>query len=216
MREGRQVNVGIIGSGKIGRAVATRLIDGDHHVWLSNSRGPESLAELEQELGQAASAATVEDAIREGDVVIVATPLAAVAGLPADALSGKIVVDANNYYPQRDGHIAELDDGLGSSEWLAAHLPGARVVKAFNTMWSENILHKAVPHGAEERVAMPVASDDEAAKATVSALVDDMGFDPVDGGTLRDGRRQQPGTPVYNVLLDADGVRDALDQVPEA
>ncbi len=83
-------------------------------------------------------------------------------------------------------------------------------------MWSENLIHQAVPHGAEERVALPVASDDEEAKRIVSGLVDNMGFDPVDGGTLRDGRRQQPGTPVYNVLLDADGVRDALDRVPEA
>jgi 8-hydroxy-5-deazaflavin:NADPH oxidoreductase len=210
------MNVGIIGSGNIGRAVATRLIDGDQRVWISNSRGPESLADLEQELGQAASAATVEDAVREGDVIIVATPLAAVPGLPVDALSGKIVVDANNYYPQRDGQIAELNAGLGSSEWFAQHLPGARVVKAFNTMWSENLIHKAVPHGAEERMALPVASDDEQAKVVVSALIDDMGFDPVDAGSLREGRRQQPGTPVYNVLLDAEGVRDALRQAPEA
>jgi 8-hydroxy-5-deazaflavin:NADPH oxidoreductase len=210
------MRVGIIGAGKIGRAVAIRLIDGDHTVTISNSRGPESLAELEQELGQAASAATVEDAARDGEVVVVATPLAAVESLPAQALAGKIVVDANNYYPERDGQIAELDDGLGSSEWFAQHVPGARVVKAFNTMWSENLIHQAVPHGAEERVALPVASDDEEAKSVVSGLIDDMGFDPVDGGTLRDGRRQQPGTPVYNVLLDADGVHDALDRVPEA
>jgi 8-hydroxy-5-deazaflavin:NADPH oxidoreductase len=210
------MRVGIIGAGKIGRAVAIRLIDGDHTVTISNSRGPESLAELEQELGQAASAATVEDAARDGEVVVVATPLAAVKTLPAHALAGKIVVDANNYYPERDGQIAELDDGLGSSEWFAQHVPGARVVKAFNTMWSENLIHQAVPQGAEERVALPVASDDEEAKTVVSGLVDDTGFDPVDGGTLRDGRRQQPGTPVYNVLLDADGVHDALDRVPEA
>ena len=210
------MRVGIIGAGNIGRAVAIRLIDADHTVTISNSRGPASLAELEQELGQAASAATVEDAARAGDVVVVATPLAAVPGLPAAAVTGKIVIDANNYYPERDGQIAELDAGLGSSEWLAQHLPGARVVKALNTMWSENLIHQAVPHGAEERVALPVASDDEEAKTVVSSLIDNMGFDPVDGGTLRDGRRQQPGTPVYNVLLDADGVRDALDRVPEA
>jgi len=210
------MRIGIIGAGKIGRAAAIRLIDGDHTVTISNSRGPESLAELEQELGQAASAATVEDAARAGDVVVVATPLAAVPGLPAAAVTGKIVIDANNYYPERDGQIAELDAGLGSSEWLAQHLPGARVVKALNTMWSENLIHQAVPHGAEERVALPVASDDEEAKTVVSSLIDNMGFDPVDGGTLRDGRRQQPGTPVYNVLLDADGVHDALDRVPEA
>lgn len=211
------MNVGIIGSGNIGRAVATRLIaSGRHTVLISNSRGPESLAGLEQELGQAASAGTVEDAAREGDVVVVATPLAAVETLPAQLLAGKVVVDANNYYPRRDGQIPEIDAGLGSSEWLAQHLPGARVIKALNTMWSENILHQAVPPGAEERVAMPVAGDDDEAKSAVSGLIDDMGFDPIDGGTLRDGRRQEPGTPVYNVLLDADGVRAALDRVPEA
>ncbi len=210
------MKVGIIGSGNVGRAVATLAVAAGHDVWISNSRGPESLAELEQELGQAASAVTVDEAAREGDVVLVATPVAAVPTLPPDALRGKIVIDANNYYPQRDGQIPELDAGLGSSEWLAQHLRGARVVKAFNTMWSENMLHKHVPHGAAERMAMPVASDDEEAKALVSQLIDDIGFDAVDAGTLRDGRRQQPGTPVYNVLLDADGVRDALDRVPEA
>ena len=210
------MNVGIIGSGNIGKATATRLVAAGHSVWISNSRGPESLAGLEQDLGQLANAATVTDAAREGEVVIVATPLAAVGSLPAEELRGKIVVDANNYYPSRDGRIPELDDGLGSSEWLAQHLQGARVVKAFNTMWSENLVHKAVPHGAVERLALPVASDDEEAKAVVSRLIDDMGFDPVDAGTLRDGRRQQPGTEVYNVLLDAEGVRDALRQEPEA
>jgi 8-hydroxy-5-deazaflavin:NADPH oxidoreductase len=210
------MNVGIIGSGNIGNATATRLVAAGHSVWISNSRGPESLAGLEQELGQLANAATVTDAAREGEVVIVATPLAAVGSLPAEDLRGKVVVDANNYYPSRDGRIPELEDGLGSSEWLAQHLKGARVVKAFNTMWSENLLHKAVPHGAVERLALPVAGDDDEAKALVSRLIDDIGFDPVDAGTLRDGRRQQPGTEVYNVLLDAEGVRDALRQEPEA
>ena len=210
------MNVGIIGSGNIGTATATRLVAAGHSVWISNSRGPESLAGLEQELGQLANAATVTVAAREGEVVIVATPLAAVGTLPAEDLRGKVVVDANNYYPSRDGRIPELEDGLGSSEWLAQHLQGARVIKAFNTMWSENLLHKSVPHGAVERLALPVAGEDEEAKAIVSRLIDDMGFDPVDAGTLRDGRRQQPGTEVYNVLLDAEGVRDALRQEPEA
>ncbi len=196
--------------------MARLIASGRHTVLISNSRGPESLAGLEQELGQAASAVTVDEAARAGELVVVATPLAAVETLPAEALSGKIVIDANNYYPQRDGQIPEIDAGLGSSEWLAQHLPGARVAKAFNTMWSENILHKSVAAGAEERLAMPVASDDTEAKALASQLVDDIGFDPVDAGNLRDGRRQQPGTPVYNVLLDADGVHDALDRVPEA
>ena len=180
------MDIGIIGSGNIGTAVATRLVTAGHHVRLINSRGPESLAALEQELGENASAGTVEDAARFGEVVIVATPLAALDTLPAQALRAKIVVDANNYYPGRDGRIARLDEGeLGSSELLAEHLPGARVVKAFNTMWSENLLHKAVPHDALERVALPVAGDDPQAKQIVSGLIDEMGFDPVDAGSLR-------------------------------
>ena len=210
------MDIGIIGSGNIGQAAATRLVTAGHRVRLSNSRGPESLADLEQQLGENASAGTVEDAARFGDVVIIATPLAAIDTLPASALDGRTVIDANNYYPGRDGQIEALDSGqVGSSELLAAHLPGAKVVKALNTMWSENLLHKALPPGGSGRVAMPVAGDDEQAKAVVSSLIDDMGFDPVDAGTLRDGRRQQPGTPVYNVLLDVEGVRAALDEVPE-
>jgi hypothetical protein len=211
------VDIGIIGSGHIGQALATRLVAAGHHVRLSNSRGPESLAETEQELGESASVGTVADAARFGSVVMLATPLAAINTLPAEALEGKILVDANNYYPSRDGQIEAVDSGQsGSSELLASHLPGTKVIKAFNTMWSENLLHKAVPSGGSGRVALPVAGDDDEAKATVCRLIDDIGFDAVDGGTLRDGRRQQPGTPVYNVLLDADGVREALDQEPEA
>jgi predicted dinucleotide-binding enzyme len=211
------VDIGIIGSGSIGQAVSTRLIAAGHRVKLSNSRGPESLAELEQQLGENASVGTVADAARFGDAVIVATPLAAIDTLPADLLEGKIVVDANNYYPSRDGQIEALDSGqTGSSEIVASRLPGAKVVKAFNTMWSENLLHKPIPPGGSGRVALPVAGDDEQAKAVVAKLIDDMGFDAVDSGPLRDGRRQQPGTAVYNQLLDADGVREALDKEPEA
>lgn len=211
------MNVGIIGAGNIGRATATRLVAAGHHVMLSNSRGPETLAALEQELGEAATVGTPADAARFGEVVIVATPLAALGALPAAELAGKVVVDANNYYPGRDGQIETLDSGeLGSSELFASHVPGARVVKAFNTMWSENLLHKALPPGASGRVALPVASDDDQAKERVGGLIDDMGFDWVDAGTLRDGRRQEPETPVYNKLLDVEGVREALRHEPEA
>ena len=210
------MDVGIIGSGGIGTAVATRLLAAGHRVRISNSRGPQSLAALAQALGDNASAATVEDAAGFGEVVVVATPLAAIDTLPARALAGKVVVDANNYYPARDGQIAVLDDGeTGSSELLADRVPGARVVKAFNTMWSENLLHKGALHGAPERLALPVAGDDDDAKRLVFGLIDDIGFDPVDAGTLRDGRRQQPGTPVFNTVLDAQGVRAALHQVAE-
>lgn len=207
------MKVGIIGAGMIGQATAARLIAAGHEVMISNSRGPETLAELEQSLGQSAHAGTTVEAARYGDVVLVAIPLKAIGSLPADALAGRIVIDANNYYPGRDGHVAELDAGeLGSSELLARQLPGARVVKAFNTIYFERIAHEGRPPGSRERLAVPMAGDDPEAKQVVAGLIDDMGFDPVDAGSLADGRRQQPGTPVYNVPLGADGVRAALAQ----
>jgi predicted dinucleotide-binding enzyme len=205
------MRVGIIGAGMIGRATATRLVAAGHEVMISNSRGPETLADLEQSLGQSAHAGTTSDAARYGDVVLVAIPLKAIASLPADKLDGQIVIDANNYYPGRDGQIPELDAGdTGSSELLARLLPGARIVKAFNTIYFERIAHEGRPPGSKERLAVPIAGDDPGAKQVVGALIDDMGFDPVDAGSLADGRRQQPGTPVYNVPLGADALRTAL------
>ena len=205
------MKVGIIGAGMIGQATATRLIAAGHEVMISNSRGPETLAELEQSLGQSAHVGTTAQAARFGDVVLVAIPLKAIGSLPADELAGQIVIDANNYYPARDGQIAELDAGeIGSSELLARRLPGARIVKAFNTIYFERIAHESRPPGSSERLAVPIAGDDPEAKRAVAELIDDMGFDPVDAGLLADGRRQQPGTPVYNVPLSADDVRAAL------
>jgi 8-hydroxy-5-deazaflavin:NADPH oxidoreductase len=205
------MKVGIIGAGKIGQATAGRLIAAGHEVMISNSRGPETLADLEQSLGQSAHAGTTVEAARFGEVVLVAIPLRAIGSLPADELIGQIVIDANNYYPARDGQIAKLDAGeIGSSELLARQLPGARIIKAFNTIYYQRIAHEARPPGSSERLAVPMAGDDPEAKDVVAALIDDMGFDPVDAGSLADGRRQQPGTPVYNMPLNADGVRAAL------
>ena len=205
------MKVGIIGAGRIGQAAAARLVGGGHEVMLSNSRGPETLAEVEQSLGQNAHAGTIAEAAGYGDVVLVAVPLMAIDRLPAGELSGKIVIDANNYYPNRDGQIAELDAGsIGSSEMLARTLPGARVVKAFNTIYYQRLAHEGRPPGSAERLAVPLAGDDAEAKQVVSALIDDMGFDPVDAGSLADGRNQQPGTPVYNNPVGADEVRAAL------
>ena len=205
------MKVGIIGAGMIGQATASRLVAAGHEVMISNSRGPETLADLEQSLGQSAHAGTTEQAARFGDVVLVAIPLKAIGSLPAAALAGQIVIDANNYYPGRDGEIAELESGeTTSSELLARALPGARVVKAFNTIYYRRIAHEGRPPGSAERLGVPMAGDDVAAKQVVASLIDDMGFDPVDGGALADGRRQQPDTPVYNQPLDAAGVRAAL------
>lgn len=205
------MKIGIIGAGRIGQAVARRLVTAGHEVMLSNAAGPESLAAVKKALGGKAHAGTVQDAAAYGEVVFVAIPVAAMFDLPAAELDGKIVVDATNYYPQRDGHIPELDDGsIGSSELLARDLPGSRVVKAMNTMSYVRLASEAKPPGAAGRLAIPLAGDDLAAKAIVSGLIDDMGFDPVDAGTLADGRDQQPGTAVYDRPLEAEGVRAAL------
>jgi len=205
------MRIGIIGAGKIGQATATRLVTAGHEVMLSNTQGPESLEEVEESLGQSAHAGTVLDAADYGDVVVVAIPLTGIDTLPAAQLAGKIVIDTGNYHPDRFGHIADLDDGsTGSSELVARHLPGARVVKALNTLLWRLLEHEAKPPGAAERLAIPFAGDDPAAKEVVAALIDDMGFDPVDGGSLADGRNQQPGTAVYHQSLGVEGVRAAL------
>jgi predicted dinucleotide-binding enzyme len=199
------MRIGIIGSGKIGATVAHLLVCAGHEVAIANSRGPDSLAELVGELGDTASAASVEQAAAFGDVVLVAIPLHAYDSLPAGAFDGKIVIDANNYYPGRDGRIAALDDAsTTSSELLAGHLPGARVVKAFNTMFYETLAAEGMPDGPRrQRHALFVAGDDEDAKRIVSALIEQLGFAAVDSGTLADGARQQPGSPIYNKAMDA-------------
>ena len=202
------MRIGIIGSGHIGATVARRLVEAGHEVAISNSRGPDSLHDLAPGIG--ARAATVEDAAAFGDVVVEAIPFGAYESLPAGALEGKVVVDASNYYPGRDGTVEEVEGGTASSELVARHLDGARVVKAFNTIMWKHIRDQPKPHGDPERRALPIAADDDEAKRKVFELVDQLGFDPVDAGTLHESKRQEPGTPVYGAELDADGVRDAL------
>jgi 8-hydroxy-5-deazaflavin:NADPH oxidoreductase len=200
------VKIGIIGSGNIGGTLTRRFADVGHDVTVANTRGPESLRELAEETG--ATAATPEEAIRDADLVVIAVPVKAVPDLPS--LDGKLVVDTGNYYPGRDGQIAEIDGGTASSRWVADHHPGATVVKAFNTINWRNLLGDGRPHGDPERIAIPVCGDDEAAKATVSELVDAIGFDPVDAGGLDESRRQEPGTAVYGANLSAEETRRAL------
>ncbi len=202
------MRIGIIGSGHIGGTLTRRLRALGHEVWVANSRGPESLGDLASET--AAHPATIEDATRNGDVVVVAVPLKAVPDLPAAAFNGKVVVDANNYYPNRDGDIAALQSGTPSSRWVARHLAGATVVKAFNNIYAQHLLESGKPAGAPGRIALPVAGDDAAAKQTVMSLVDELGFDAVDAGSLDESWRQQPDTPVYTTDHDAQGVRQAL------
>ena len=194
------MKIGIIGAGHIGSTTARLFLDAGHEVAISNSRGPETLRELVAELGANARAATPEEAARFGDVVLLAIPLKDHATLPAQELRGKIAIDAMNYYPNRDGHYAQLDAGNStSSEMVAAHLAGARVVKAFNTIWFEHLKTKGKKNApADERRAIFVSGDDAEAKAIVSRLIEEIGFGPYDLGSLRDSARQQPDAAIYN------------------
>jgi 8-hydroxy-5-deazaflavin:NADPH oxidoreductase len=190
--------VGIIGSGMIGGTVARLSVAAGHHVVLSNSRGPETLEELVAELVPLASAGTAEQAAEAGELVVVSVPVKAFSDVPAKPLAGKPILDTGNYYPQRDGHIAELDTGaLTSSALLQRYLPDAQVVKVFNNIFFKHLASLGRPHGAEDRSALPIAGDSAAAKAAVTAFLDSIGYDAVDAGSLADSWRQEPGTPAY-------------------
>jgi len=207
------MRIGLIGAGMIGGTIARLAVDHGHDVVVSNSRGPDTLAELVAALGPRASAADPRGAAADGDLVVITIPLKHYRSVPVDPLAGKTVIDTNNYYPDRDDHIRELDDAsTTSSELLAAHLPGAHVVKAFNTIYFEHLATQGLPPGAPGRRALPIAGDDAAAKHAVASLIDELGFDVVDAGPLAEGRRFQPGTPAYNVRLTADELRAALAQ----
>jgi len=190
--------VGFIGSGKIGSTVARLSVAAGYHVVMSNSRGPETLGALVDELGPLARAALGEQAAAAGDLVVVTIPLRAYASVPAAPLAGKLVLDTTNYYPPRDGHIAELDSGaLTSSELVQRHLTGAHLVKAFNNIFYRHLQALSRPAGAADRSFLPIAGDDGDAKARASAFLDAIGWGTVDTGNLAESWRQEPGTPVY-------------------
>ena len=190
--------IGLIGSGHIGSTVARLAVDAGHDVVLSNSRGPETLADLVAELGDHARAATAADAAAAGDIVVVTVPLRAYRQVPVEPLRGKVVIDTNNYYPQRDEHIAELDDESTTvSELLQAHLPESHVVKAFNNIFFRHLASLARPTGDPERSVVAIAGDDAAAKKTVTGFLDDIGYDTVDAGPLAEGWRFQRDTAAY-------------------
>jgi predicted dinucleotide-binding enzyme len=207
------MKIGIIGAGNIGGNLTRRLTALGHEVSVANSRGPHTLTDLAEETG--ARPVPVEEAARGAEVVVVTIPLKAVPDLPsglfAEAAEGVAVIDTGNYYPQqRDGRIAGIeDDGRTESRWTEQHL-GHPVIKAFNGTYAQDILDRHRPAGDPDRMALPVAGDDEAAKAKVRALIDELGFDTVDAGGLDDSWRQQPGTPVYGLRADTEGVRKAL------
>jgi predicted dinucleotide-binding enzyme len=196
-----KMKIGIIGAGHIGSTLARHFTNAGHEVAISNSRGPESLTDLAAEVG--AQPATVEQAASFGDIVVVAIPFKDYRDVPADAVRGKVVIDVMNYYPSRDGNFAALDSGeTTSSGLLAQHLPGAFVVKAFNTIRWDSLRDKARPGAADRHIGIPISGDDEAAKQEVDDLLAEIGFDGVDAGTLAEGgRKHQPGTAVYGAEL---------------
>ena len=181
--------VGLIGSGNIGSTVARLAVDAGHDVVLSNSRGPETLKDLVEELGPHARAATAAEAAEAGDVVVVTVPLKAYRDVPVAPLAGKVVIDTNNYYPERDGHFPELDDESTTvSELLQAHLPESRVVKGFNNIVAAHLAELGRPAGAADRSALPIAGDDADAKALLVGIVSAAGLRAVDAGGLTRAR----------------------------
>jgi predicted dinucleotide-binding enzyme len=203
--------IGIIGAGNIGSQLARLAVRNGHQVVIANSRGPETLTDLVTELGGNARAATRDEAAAAGEIVVVTVPLAAIETIPVEPLVGKVVIDTNNYYWERDGHIAALDDqSTTTAEMLQDHLPGARVVKAFNHIGADDLTRHATPAGTPDRRALVIAGDDDSAKQTVTELIDAFGFDVVDAGPLAEGWRIQRDTPGYGPRMTVAELRDAL------
>src|SRR6267143_5310797 len=208
------MRIGIIGAGAIGGTLARRLATRGHQVSIANSRGPESLAALAAEIG--ATPVSVVDAANTGEIVIISIPTKAVADLPRDLFanvpSSVVVIDTGNYHPElRDGRIDAIDRGMLDSRWVA-HRLGRPVIKAFNNILAKSLLEKGVPRGTTGRIALSVAGGSFERKAPGLGLVDDLGFDPVDGGDLANSWRQQPGTPAYCRDLEAAALRRALTE----
>lgn len=206
------MNIGIIGAGAIGGTLARRLSSLGHQVFIANSRGPDTLNALAAETG--AIAVSVREAAEKGDLVIITIPEYRVRELPKSLFDGTarevIVVDTGNYYPQqRDGYIGAIEFGLTESQWVERHI-GRPVIKAFNNIYWKHLLENGKPKGAAGRIALPVSGDDPHAKSTVLNLVEELGFDGVDAGTLASSWRQQPGSPIYGTNLDVTGARRAL------
>jgi predicted dinucleotide-binding enzyme len=203
--------IGLIGAGHIGSQLARLAVKNGYDVVISNSRGPETLTELVTELGSHARAAAPEDAARAGDIVVVTIPLKSLREVPVAPLAGKIVIDTLNYYPQRDGHIADLDlEKTTTSEMVQQHLPTSHVVKAFNHIYAAELTTHGQPAGSPNRRALAIAGNDPSAKQTVAGLLDQFGFDTVDMGPLSESWRIQRDTPGYGPRRTADELRKDL------
>lgn len=203
--------IGFIGAGHIGSQLARLAVANGFDVVVSNSRSPDTLRDLVAELGPQARAATAPEAAEAGDIVVVTIPLKSIGAVPVAPTAGKVVIDTDNYYPQRDGHIAELDDErTTTAELLQSRLPDAKVVKAFNHIYASALTEDGQPAGTSGRRALAVAGDDPDAKATVAELIDRFGFDVVDIGPLAEGWRIQRDTPGYGPRRTADELRADL------
>ena len=203
--------IGLIGAGHIGSQIARLAVARGYDVVISNSRGPETLSELVAELGPRARAATAVEAANAGDIVVVTVPLKSYRSVPVEPLRGKIVIDTNNYYPQRDGNIPELDnESTTTAELLQAHLPTSKVVKAFNHIYAAELTTHGQPPGTKNRRALVIAGNDSEAKAKVSRLIDQFGFDVMDAGPLQEGWRIQRDTPGYGPRRTAEELRKDL------
>jgi 8-hydroxy-5-deazaflavin:NADPH oxidoreductase len=209
--------IGIIGSGNIGGTLAKLFAAAGHDVVISNSRGPETLADLVEEIGGTARAATAAEAASAGEIVVVSVPFLAVSSIPVEPLAGKVVIDTNNYYWERDGHVADIDEGRSTpSEALQAHLPTSYVVKLFNAIRADHLLTQGTPAGTVGRRALPMAGDDASAKATVAALTDEIGYDVVDTGRLADSWRFDRDQPAYGPEVDDAALRGLLKKAMRA
>lgn len=205
------MKIGIIGAGFVGRAVAKLAIKAGHQVMLSNSRGPQTLFSLKPMIG--CEIGTAADAASFGDIVLIAVPLTAIGQLPVAEIGGKPVIDAVNYYPERDGQIAELDDQTTTtSEYLAGFLPHSKITKAFNAIQMTDLESDGLPAGAPQRRALPVAGDDAETKKAVMALYDAFGFNAVDAGALSEGWRFQKGMPAYCVRMTENELKASLER----
>ena len=203
--------IGFIGAGHIGGQLARLAVAHGYDVVISNSRGPETLASLVSELGPHARAATPVEAAASGDMVVVTIPLKAIDAVPVAPLKGKVVIDTNNYYPERDGHMLELDnESTTTAELLQKHLPQSKVVKAFNHIYAAELTTHGQPKGTANRRALVIAGDDAAAKREVADLIDRFGFDVVDAGPLEEGWRIQRDTPGYGPRRSAEELRRDL------
>jgi len=205
------MKIGIIGAGFVGRAVAKQAIKAGHQVMLSNSRGPQTLFSLKPMIGCETGTAT--EAAIFGEIVVIAVPLTAIGQLPVAELAGKAVIDAVNYYPERDGQVAELDQQTTTtSEYLAGFLPQSKITKAFNAIQMTDLETDGLPAGDPERRALPLAGDDKATKQIIISLYDAFGFDAVDAGALSEGWRFQRAMPSYCVRMTKGELERVLAQ----